>query len=276
MLLKRSYFQTRSGKKLAVYHKSSVTESKKGLILFHGYAEYTDRYRSFIDFLSKEGFHIYAIDHQGHGRSDGTRAYIREFDSLIIDASDWFEELKQAHPDYTWYVFGHSMGGGIALNFTLDRQDDIEALILTGPLIILPDNVPKILRLIGQVLSILAPKLPAVAVDFDLISRDPDVIRIYKEDPLVYTGNVRARTAIEMDNFSKRIQKRLYELRVPFWVGHGSLDRITDPDGSRKLHELASSTDKTLKIYPGLFHEILNEPEGQIVMYDIAQWLSKH
>src|SRR5690606_20881260 len=140
----------------------------------------------------------------------------------------------------------------------------------------LPDNVSKLLRLIGQVLSVIVPKLPAVAVDFDLISRDPDVIRIYKEDPLVYTGHVRARTAIEMDHFSKRIQKRLVELHIPFWVGHGSLDRITDPVGSRKLHELAASPDKTLKIYPGLFHEILNEPEGQIVMYDIAQWLSKH
>ena len=276
MLLKRSYFQSESGRKLAVYQKSSVRDTQKGLILFHGYAEYTDRYRSFIDMLSKVGFNVFTIDHHGHGRSDGIRAYINDFNTLLSDASSWFDELKIAHPDYSWYVFGHSMGGGIALNFTLERQDEIEALVLTGPLIKLPDNVPKILRLIGQALSIVAPKLPAVAVDFDLISRDPDVIRIYKEDPLIYTGNVRARTAIEMDKFSKRIQKRLSEIKIPLWIGHGSLDRITDPDGSRKLYELAASPDKTLKIYPGLFHEILNEPESQIVMHDISQWLSKH
>ncbi|HAC15966.1 MAG TPA: hypothetical protein DCE78_08495 [Bacteroidetes bacterium] len=276
MLLKRTYFQSESGRKLAVYQKSSVRDTQKGLILFHGYAEYTDRYRSFIDMLSKEGFNVYAIDHHGHGRSDGTRAYINDFNTLISDASVWFKELKIAHPNYVWYVFGHSMGGGIALNFTLDHQDEIEALVLSGPLIKLPDNVPKFLRLIGQGLSIVTPKLPAVAVDFDLISRDPDVIRIYKEDPLIYTGNVRARTAIEMDKFSKRIQKRLSELKIPVWIGHGSLDRITDPDGSRKLYELAASPDKTLKIYPGLFHEILNEPESQIVMHDISQWLAKH
>lgn len=276
MLLKRSYFQSKSGRKLAVYHKSSVRESQKGFILFHGYAEYTDRYRSFIDMLSKDGFNVFAIDHHGHGRSDGARAYINNFNTLISDASSWFEELKIAYPDYNWYVFGHSMGGGVALDFTLNNQDEIEALVLTGPLIKLPENVPNFLRVIGHVLSTITPKLPAIAVDFDLISRDPDVIRIYKEDPLIYSGNVRARTAIEMDKFSLRIQKRLSELTLPFWVGHGSLDRITDPDGSKKLYEIAASPDKTLKIYPGLFHEILNEPESQIVMYDISVWLSKH
>ena len=276
MLLKRSYFQSKSGRKLAVYHKSSVRESQKGIILFHGYAEYTDRYRSFIDMLSKDVFNVFAIDHHGHGRSDGARAYINNFNTLISDASSWFEELKIAYPDYNWYVFGHSMGGGVALDFTLNNQDEIEALVLTGPLIKLPENVPNFLRVIGHVLSTITPKLPAIAVDFDLISRDPDVIRIYKEDPLIYSGNVRARTAIEMDKFSLRIQKRLSELTLPFWVGHGSLDRITDPDGSKKLYEIAASPDKTLKIYPGLFHEILNEPESQIVMYDISVWLSKH
>ena len=276
MLLKRSYFQSKSGRKLAVYHKSSVRESQKGFILFHGYAEYTDRYRSFIDMLSKDGFNVFAIDHHGHGRSDGARAYINNFNTLISDASSWFEELKIAYPDYNWYVFGHSMGGCVALDFTLNNQDEIEALVLTGPLIKLPENVPNFLRVIGHVLSTITPKLPAIAVDFDLISRDPDVIRIYKEDPLIYSGNVRARTAIEMDKFSLRIQKRLSELTLPFWVGHGSLDRITDPDGSKKLYEIAASPDKTLKIYPGLFHEILNEPESQIVMYDISVWLSKH
>lgn len=276
MLLKRSYFQSKSGRKLAVYHKSSIRESQKGFILFHGYAEYSDRYRSFIDMLSKDGFNVFAIDHHGHGRSDGARAYINNFNTLISDASSWFEELKIAYPDYNWYVFGHSMGGGVALDFTLNHQDEIEALVLTGPLIKLPENVPNFLRVIGHILSTITPKLPAIAVDFDLISRDPDVIRIYKEDPLIYSGNVRARTAIEMDKFSLRIQKRLSELTLPFWVGHGSLDRITDPDGSKKLYEIAASPDKTLKIYPGLFHEILNEPESQIVMYDISVWLSKH
>jgi len=275
MLLKKSNFQTPRGVKLAVYTKESTTDSNRAMIVFHGYAEYVDRYRAFIDRLSKEGFHIFAIDHAGHGRSDGKRAYIRDFNQLVDDASAWFESLRATYPDMQWYVFGHSMGGGIALNFALEHQDDLKALVLSGPLIKLPDNTPAIVRAVGQVLAKIAPTLAVVPIDFDLISRDPEVVKCYKEDPLIYTKPVRAKTAIELDEFAKRIQKRLPELRMPFWVGHGSLDRITDPAGSKKLHEQSASTDKTLKMYHGLFHEILNEPEGTVVMHDITQWLKK-
>lgn len=275
MLLKKSHFQTPRGDKLAVYTKASTTDSNRAMIIFHGYAEYVDRYRAFIDRLSKEGFHVFAIDHVGHGRSDGKRAYIRDFNQLVDDASAWFESLRAAHPDMQWYVFGHSMGGGIALNFALEHQDELKALVLSGPLIKLPDNTPAIVRAVGQVLAKIAPTLAVVPIDFDLISRDPEVVKCYKEDPLIYTKPVRAKTAIELDEFAKRIQKRLPELRMPFWVGHGSLDRITDPEGSKMLHEQAASNDKTLKMYHGLFHEILNEPEGPVVMHDITQWLKK-
>lgn len=277
MLLKKNSFKSSRGIQLATYYKSSVApESTKAILLCHGYAEYVDRYRSFIDRLSKEGFHIFTLDHQGHGRSDGLRAYIPSFDHLVEDVTDWLRDLRAQHPAYEWYVFGHSMGGGIALDVTLRNQDHIKALVLCGPLIQLPDTVPLPVQWIGRLLAKIFPKLPVVPVDFDLISRDPDVVRIYKQDPLVYSGKVRARTAIELDRFSKRIQGRLSELHVPFWVGHGSLDRITDPIGSFLLHQKASSFDKTHKVYHGLFHEILNEPEGQVVMHDIMLWLSKH
>jgi alpha-beta hydrolase superfamily lysophospholipase len=275
MLLKKSHFQTQRGDKLAVYSKESVTDSNRAMIVLHGYAEYVDRYRAFIDRLSKEGFHVFALDHMGHGRSDGKRAYINDFNVLVDDASTWFESLKSAHPTMDWYVFGHSMGGGIALNFALQHQDELKALVLSGPLIKLPANVPVILKAIGRFVAKVAPTLPVVPIDFDLLSRDPEVVKCYKEDPMIYTKSVRAKTAIEMDEFTKRIQLRLHELSIPFWVGHGSLDRITDPAGSKKLHELAGSVDKTLKMYHGLFHEILNEPEGQVVIHEITQWLKK-
>jgi alpha-beta hydrolase superfamily lysophospholipase len=275
MLLKKSHFHTQRGDKLAVYSKASMSDSNRAMIVFHGYAEYVDRYRGFIDRLSKEGFHTFAIDHVGHGRSDGKRAYINDINMLVDDASAWFESLKSTHPQMEWYVFGHSMGGGIALDFTLQHQDELKALVLSGPLIKLPDNVPAMLKAIGKLVAMVAPTLPVVPIDFDLLSRDPKVVKCYKEDPLIYTKAVRAKTAIQLDEFSKRMQLRLSELRIPFWVGHGSLDRITDPEGSKKLHQLASSTDKTLKMYHGLFHEILNEPEGQVVIHEITQWLKK-
>jgi len=275
MLLKRNFFQSSSPHKLATYSKESVKESDRAVILIHGYAEYTDRYRSFIDRLTKEGFHVFGIDHMGHGRSEGKRGYIPNIQLVLNDVSEWFESLQQQFPGYNWFVFGHSMGGGIALDLVLNHQDSVKALVLSGALIQLPKLVPVWMEAIGRLLALVAPTLPVVPVDFDHISRDPDVVRIYREDPLVYSDKVRARTAIQVEKLTRLLQPRLHELAVPVWIGHGSLDRITDPEGSKLLHQKAASTDKTLKIYHGLFHEILNEPEAQVVIHDMCHWLSK-
>lgn len=276
MLFKRSHFQSAGNRKLAFYTKESVVpDSKKGILIAHGYAEYVDRYRSLIDRLSKEGYHVFAIDHYGHGRSEGTKGLIKDMNHILDDISEWFESLQTQNKDFQWYIFGHSMGGGIALELTLRHQDSVKALLLSGALIQLPDTVPGWMKVLGRLIAKIAPSLPVVPIDLDLISRDPDVVRIYKEDPLVYSDKVRARTAVEIERLSLMLQSKLDQLTVPVWIGHGSLDRVTDPEGSKMLHQKTSSSDKTLKIYHGLFHELLNEPEGQVVMHDMIQWLSK-
>ena len=276
MLFKRSHFQSAGNRKLAFYSKESVVpDSRKAILVIHGYAEYVDRYRSLIDRLSKEGYHVFAIDHYGHGRSEGSKGLVMDINHLLDDVSEWFESLKIQNKDFQWYVFGHSMGGGIALDLTLRHQSSVKALVLSGALIKLPDTVPGWMKVIGRLIAKVAPSLPVVPIDLDLISRDPDVVRIYKEDPLVYSDKVRARTAVELERLSVMLQSKLSELTIPVWIGHGSLDRVTDPEGSKMLHQKAISQDKTLKIYHGLFHELLNEPEGQVVLHDIVQWLSK-
>lgn len=275
MIYKESVFVAKRGQKLATYYKVAANESSDAILLFHGYAEHVGRYRSFIDRLSRVGFHVFAIDHHGHGNSEGTFGLLKSFDTLVDDASEWFDSLKKQHPDFKWHVFGHSMGGGIALNFTLHHQSELQTMMLSGPLIMLPDGTPEIVKAIGRVVAAILPSVPIIPIDFDAISRDPDVVQRYKDDPRVYSGKVRARTAIEMDKFANRIQKRLSEITLPFWVGHGDLDRIVSPLGSKLLYDEASSTDKTMKLYNGLFHEILNEPESAVVTHDITLWLKK-
>ncbi len=276
MLFKRSNFKSAGNRKLAFYTKESVIpESKKAILVIHGYAEYVDRYRSLFDRFSKEGYHVFAIDHYGHGRSEGTKGLIMDINHVLNDVSEWFDELKTQNQDFQWYIFGHSMGGGIALDLTLKHLEDVKALVLSGALIKLPDTVPGWMKVIGRIIAKVAPALPVVPIDIDLISRDPDVVRIYKEDPLVYSDKVRARTAVELERLTLILQSKLHQLTIPVWIGHGSLDRVTDPEGSKMLNQKAASPDKTLKIYHGLFHELLNEPEGQVVLHDIIHWLSK-
>jgi acylglycerol lipase len=276
MTLLESVFITSRGEKLATYHKKASNTSQRAIVIMHGYAEYVDRYRSFITRLSNEGYHVFALDHHGHGRSEGRRALLRSFDTLVSDASDWFVQLKRDNPDFQWYLFGHSMGGGIAVNLALLHPQDFRGMLLSGPLLLLPDTVPAMVKFVGRIIARLMPWVPLIPIDKDGISRDPGVVRRYLADPMVYSGPIKARTAIEIDQFTVRIQHRLSEITVPFWVGHGSLDRITDPRGSKLLAEKAASEDKTLKIYNGLFHELLNEPEAEIVIHDILHWLRRH
>lgn len=276
MTLTESVFHLSSGHNLATYHKKPAKDHHKAIILLHGYAEYTDRYRSFITRLSNEGYHVFAIDHVGHGRSSGTQALISSVSDLTSDVSEWFVTLKQNYPEMQWYVFGHSMGGGIAIDFALKHQSELKAMILSAPLIVLPDTVPEFVKGIGRIIAKIVPSLPLIPLDADALSRDPGVVKRYLSEPRVYSGRVKAGTAIALDSFATKIQQRLSEIDLPFWVGHGTLDRVTDPAGSKMLRQRSTSTDKTYKAYNGLFHELLNEPESEVVIHDILHWLRKH
>ena len=106
------------------------------------------------------------------------------------------------------------------------------------------------------------------------VSRDPAALQAKYSDPLVYTGSIRVKTGYEILRISTYLQQNLRRLRVPFLVLHGAADHITDPEASKKLYEEASSTDKTLKLYDGLLHDLLFEPERQAITNDIIEWLN--
>lgn len=248
---------------------------KIGIMLLHGYAEHARRYRTFGDRLANDGYHVFAIEHIGHGKSDGRRAFIPDFKQVREETAAWFDLLRQNNPDFRWAVFGHSMGGLIASWLALDRGEQLSAVMLSGPLIEPPAGISEIVKKIARVLAKVVPALPAVAFDIDGLCRDPEVVRRYKADPLVYTGKIRVGTGIQLENAIHELLPRMGEIRLPLWIGHGSLDRLAMPSGSLHLFQMASSTDKERKLYNGLYHEILNEPEGEVVLHDITYWLKK-
>lgn len=248
---------------------------KIGILLLHGYAEHARRYRTFGDRLANDGYHVFAIEHMGHGKSEGRRGHITDFGQLREETAAWFDLLRQNNPDFRWAVFGHSMGGLIAIWLTLDRPEHVSALMLSGPLIDPPSSISEPVKKIARVLAAVVPSLPAVAFDIDGLCRDPEVVRRYRADPLVYTGKLRVGTGIQLENAIDEVLPRLGEIRAPLWVGHGSLDRLTMPSGSLRLLQMVSSADKERKLYNGLYHELLNEPEGEVVLHDITWWLKK-
>ena len=168
------------------------------------------------------------------------------------------------------------MGGLIALDYALDHQADLAALMLSGALVLPGDDQPPYLVAIAKVLGKILPTLGTLALDPKSVSRDPEVVADYIADPLNNHAKVKAGMGAALLTRLQTFPARLPALTLPLLVMHGEKDKLTNPEGSKLVDELAGSPDKTLTIYPGLFHEIFNEPEQDQVLTDVTTWLSKH
>lgn len=275
-MLKESSYVNGRGITIATYSSLPRSEARCGVLLVHGYAEHAGRYKHVIRELNDLGLAVFTLDHQGHGNSGGVRCYIQEFDYYVDDLSDYFKNVREQTGLKSWFILGHSMGGAIALELVARQQKDFLGMILTGPMLRLVTRVPKAVQEMAKYVAAVASTVPVVKLETEAISRDPEVVRNYINDPLVYSGRVRARMAVHFSNISNNIPAKFEQISLPFWIGHGTLDRIASPEGSKTLYRLAPSTDKTLKLYDGLFHEIMNEPEKEMVLKEICFWIKRH
>lgn len=247
------------------------------IVLCHGVSEHAGRYRHLVDRLVPAGHHVYGLDHRGHGRSEGPRAFIDSLDNVVSDFDRLVDQARTDEPDLPLFGLGHSLGGAIALQYALEHQDRLDGLVLSAPLAAL-EAAPAPVRLVSKVLSRVAPRLGIFAVDAEGISRDAGEVRAYEEDPLVYRGKLPVRTLAEATRAIETFRERVPDLTLPLLVMHGTEDRLTPPAGSRMVDERAGSTDKTLRLYDGLYHELFNElPEDrERVLDDLAGWLDAH
>jgi acylglycerol lipase len=242
------------------------------VVVVHGAGEHGGRYGFVGERLAAAGFATYAMDHRGHGRSDGPRAFIGRLDRLVEDLRRFLERVGDEHPDATPFLIGHSLGGAVSATYALRHGETIAGLVLSDPAVA-TEAVPAALRAMTFVLSAVAPRLPVFKIDEQVLSRDPAVVRDYLEDPLVSTGKLPARTLAEILRSMQTLPDQVGELRLPLLLLHGTEDQLCPPEGSRMIHERARSTDKTLALYDGLYHEIFNEPEREQVIDDVVAWL---
>ncbi len=243
------------------------------IVLVHGLGEHSGRYDHVVARLLDEGYAIHTLDHRGHGRSDGPRALIHDMDDVVSDLDALVDQAVAAQPGVPVFLLGHSMGGLISLRYALAHQDRLAGLILSASLAAL-DAVPKPLELVARTLSVVAPQAPVIALDSALVSRDPAVVAGYRSDPLVHHGKIPARTAVQLADTVERFPDSVGAITVPVLILYGTADRLCPPAGSVMLGERIGSSDKTVTAYDGLFHEILNEPERERVLDDIAGWLA--
>ena len=167
------------------------------VVIAHGAGEHSGRYAHVAQRLVDEGYAVYAIEHRGHGRSQGPRALIDRIDNAVADLDKLVAIAADAHPGAPVFLLGHSMGGTIAVSYALAHQQRLAGLVLSGPLAAL-EAVPAPMRLTAATLSALAPRTPLIAIDASLVSRDPAVVGDYQSDPLVHHGKLPARTVVEL------------------------------------------------------------------------------
>jgi acylglycerol lipase len=248
--------------------------ARGAVVIVHGAAEHGGRYAHVAERLAAEGYSAYALDHRGHGRSDGPRAMIGRLDWLVDDLALFSTRVREEHGGRRPFLLGHSLGGAVALTYAVQHGDEVAGLAVSGPAVA-TDAVPAALKALTAVLSAVAPLLPGFKIEDEAISRDPEVVRAYQQDPLNHDGKLPARTLAEIMRSMDAMAERVEGLRTPLLLLHGSEDRLCPPEGSRMVHAHAGSSDKTLKIYDGLYHEIFNEPERDEVVGDLLAWIAK-
>ncbi|ORW29937.1 hydrolase [Mycobacterium paraense] len=250
------------------------TAPRAVVVLSHGLGEYARRYDHVAQCFGDAGLVTYALDHRGHGRSGGKRMLVRDISEYTTDFDTLVRIATREHHGLKCIVLGHSMGGGIVFAYGVERPDNYDMMVLSAPAVAAQELVSPLMVLAAKVLGVVVPGLPVQELDVDAISRDPAVVAAYNADPLVYHGKVPAGVGRALLQVGETMPQRAPALTAPLLVVHGSDDRLIPVDGSRRLVECVGSTDVELKVYPGLYHEVFNEPEQRQVLGDVVSWIT--
>jgi acylglycerol lipase len=261
-----------------IYYQYWLPDKKPKAVLLvaHGLAEHSGRYKNIVDYFVPKSYAVYALDHRGHGKSEGQRSYVDNFNDYLIDLKTFFEIVRKDNRNAKIFLFGHSLGATIAVAYAIEHQKELAGLVVSGASLVATTSVSPALLAVAGVVSAIAPKMGVTLLDASTISRDQAVVDAYVNDPLVFRGKIPARTGAELARMWKQLPEKMPGIKLPILIMHGLADQLSDPRGSRLLFEQVGSKDKTLKIYDDCYHEICNEPEHEQVLADMEKWLNKH
>jgi alpha-beta hydrolase superfamily lysophospholipase len=247
---------------------------RAALVLQHGFGEYAERYvrqyGALIPRLLDLGVSVYAFDLMGHGRSPGRRAATGVRRAVADHLAARRKLVDQPLPVF---LFGHSLGGLVTATSVLREPAGVSGVILSSPALQVKSN--PVTRLFARVVSAVAPNLPLVRLDPAGISSDPQVVRAFKDDPLVHHGRMPARLAASVLFTARDNWAHYSRWQSPTLVIHGTADTFTDPDGSRRFVTSIESNDKTLHLVEGGYHELLNDAKADETMRVVLNWLER-
>ena len=243
------------------------------VILSHGFGEHARRYDHVAQRFGRDGLLTSALDHRGHGRSGGKRVLVKDISEFTGDFDTLVGIATHEHPGVPRIVLGHSMGGGIVFAYGIEHPDNYDLMVLSGPAVAAQTAVSPLLAWLAKTIGAIAPGLPLQQLDAGAVSRDPAVVDAYNTDPLVYHGKVPGGIARALLLVGETMPQRAASLAAPLLVVHGSDDHLIPVEGSHQLVAAVGSSDVELKVYPGLYHEVFNEPEQDQVLDDVVSWI---
>jgi acylglycerol lipase len=266
-------WQTEDGLRLYAQGWQPETEPRGVVCLVHGLGEHSGRYTHLAGFLNQAGYALLAFDLRGHGRSEGQRGHTPSYEVLLDDIAHFLAEAAERYPDHSRFLYGHSLGGGLVIEYALRRRPRLAGVIATGPLLRTAFQPPAWKLTLAKIMCSLWPTLAlSNELDRQALSRDPEVVRAYNEDPLVH-DRLSARLGMDMLQSGLWALEHAAEFPLPLLLMHGGADRITSPQASREFAAQAGEVC-TLKIWDGFYHEIHNEPEQQQVFEYLLEWLN--
>jgi acylglycerol lipase len=241
------------------------------VVAHHGLKDHSDRYGAFAERLVADGLAVYAYDMRGHGRSAGPRATIDSIDDLLDDLAIFLDRVRGREPGVPIFLLGHSVGGLAVTLFALERQPLLAGLIVLAPALRI-EALPLEAAATPMVAA-LTPNFPVVDVPDSAFLRIPERAKEMGESSFVYHPAGPARSAGAVLDGIRRVWAHEQELDVPLLGLHGTADRATDPRGTLELVRTARTSDHTLLLYRGVFHDLLHEPEHDQVEGDIEKWI---
>lgn len=259
------------------YQQWPVENAKAAVVLVHGFGEHIGRYEHVAEALNAAGYDVTGVDHRMHGKSGGEpRGYLTDIDKVVDDLKLVWDKVKTENAGKPMFMIGHSMGGLIAACFAVRYQDEMRALVTSGAALVSKDSFPAPLLSMGRFLARFIPNLPTPKISSSQLSHDSNIGLAYDNDPLVYHGALKLGTLAAFAKAGTEALEKAPSLKLPLLILHGEADKVVPNATSKAFYNYAGSQDKTLKIYPNLYHEIYNELEKEEILKTVIEWLDSH
>ena len=244
---------------------------RAAVVICHGVNSHGGQYLWPAGQLAMAGYAPYALDLRGRGRSDGARYQVSHISEYVADVNAAIRLAKSRNPGLPVFLLGHSAGGVVSCSYALDHQAEIRGLICESFAFKVP--APDFALAVIKGLSRIAPHLPVLRLKNEDFSRDPIAVRILNSDPLTANEIQPAITVAALVRANERLRREFPRITLPVFILHGTADKATMPAGSQLFHDTAGSRDKSLKLYDGHFHDLLNDVGKDEVLADIKSWM---